>query len=156
MVQPFSRQSMDKIPCLSQNTEAKSLPADICVFDRFGRLSPAAVHWVDCRFDSGVKWWIHVSFIVTYLRKKSILLRLNSCQQRSESSTRCCFWSTVSKCGTHFEHSFLIDKCSCKMVTTSDIFNSSAFAYNFNLRSVETSWLSFLMFSRTTAKTRWL
>ena len=60
----------------------------------------------------------------------------NSCKQRSESST-CCFWSTVSKHGIHFEHSFLIDKCSCKIVNTlpSNIFNSSAITRNFNLWS---------------------
>ena len=45
---------MKKIPCESQNIEAKNLPADACVFDHFGRLSPAAVHSADCRFDSGV------------------------------------------------------------------------------------------------------
>ena len=42
---------------------------------RFGELSPAAVHSADCRFDSGVKWWImNVSSIVTYLCKKLFLL----------------------------------------------------------------------------------
>ena len=40
----------------------------------FGWLSPAAVHSADCQFDSGVKWWIHVSTIVTYLCKNSFLL----------------------------------------------------------------------------------
>ena len=39
---------MDKIPCASQNTKAKTLPVDVCIFDRFGRLSSAAVHSVDC------------------------------------------------------------------------------------------------------------
>ena len=38
---------MNKIPYASQNTEAKSLPADICIFGRFGRLSPAAVNSTD-------------------------------------------------------------------------------------------------------------
>ena len=56
MVLPFSRQSMNKIPCASQNTEAKTLPADVCVFGCFGWLSPAAVHSANCQFDSGVKW----------------------------------------------------------------------------------------------------
>ena len=76
--------------------------------------------------------------------KNSFLLCWNSCKQRSESSTRCCFWSTVSKRGTHFEHNFLIDKYSCKIVSTlsSDIFNSSAISRNFNLRSAKTSlWI---------------
>ena len=51
---------MNKIPCACQNMEAKTLPADVCIFDFFGRLSPAAIHSADCRFDPGVKWWIHV------------------------------------------------------------------------------------------------
>ena len=69
---------------------------------------------------------------------------------------RCCFWSTVSKCGTHFEHSFLLDKCSCKMVNIlpSDIFNSSTISGNFNLRSAETNLWSFLVLSGKTAEFR--
>ena len=52
-----------------------------------------------------------------------------------------CFLSTVSKRNTRFEHSFLIDKCSCKMVNTlpSDIFSSSAISRNFNLQSTKMS-----------------
>ena len=92
----------------------KTLPTDGCVFGHFGRLSLAAVHSADCQFDSRVKWWIHVSSIVTYLCKNSFLLHWNSCKQCSELLTRCCFWLTVSKHCTCFEHSFLIEKCSCK------------------------------------------
>ena len=55
MVLPFSRKSMNKIPNASQNTEAKILLADVCVFGLFGQLLPAAVQLADCRFDSGVK-----------------------------------------------------------------------------------------------------
>ena len=51
---------MNKIPCAFLNTEAKTLLTDVCVF---GWLSPAAVHSADWRFNSGVKWWIHVSHI---------------------------------------------------------------------------------------------
>ena len=47
-------------------------------------------------------------------RKKFGLFRRNNSKQRSESTTRCRFWSTVSKRGTHFDNSFLIVKCSCK------------------------------------------
>ena len=74
------------------------------------RLSPATVHSAVSRFDSGGKWWIHVSSIVTYLRKNSSLLPWNSCKQRSESSMHCCFLLTVSNSSTNFEYSFLIDK----------------------------------------------
>ena len=151
MVLPFSKKSMNKIPCTSQNMKAKTLPADLCIFGRFGWLSPAAVLSVDCRFDSGMKWWIYVSSIVTYLCENSLLLHWKSCKQRSELLKHYCFWSTVRKCSTHFEHSFFIDKCSCKMVP-SDIFNSSAISCNFNLRLAKTSWWSFLVFSWTTAK----
>ena len=144
---------MNKMPCESQNT----LPADVCLFGCLRRLSPAAVHSAVHRFDSGVKWWIHVSSIVSYLCKNSFLLCWNSCKQHSESSTHCCFWSTVSKCCIHFhEHSFLLDKCSCKMVTTlpSDIFNSSAISRNLNLWSAKMSFKSFSVFSGTTAEFR--
>ena len=86
-----------------------------------------------------------VSFMVTYLCKNSFLVRWNSCKQRSESSTRCCFWLTVSKSGTHIENSFLIDKCLCKRVNTlpSDSFNTSVISRNFNLRSAQISLWSF-------------
>ena len=101
---------MNKIPCASQNTEAKTLSVDACVIGRFGQLSPAAIHWAD----SGVKWWIHVPSIVTYLWKNSFLLPWNSCKQCSESLTHCCFWLIMRKSSTYFEQSFLIDKYSCK------------------------------------------
>ena len=99
---------MNKILCAFQNTEAKTLPVYVCVFNRFGWLSPAAVHSADCWFDFGVKWWIHVSSIVTYLYKNPFLSCWNSCKQCSELSTRCCFWSTLSKHSTHFEHCYLM------------------------------------------------
>ena len=145
---------MNKIPCTSQNMEAKTLPADVCVFCHFGPFSPDAVHKADCQFDSGVKWFIHVSSIVTYLHKNSFLLHWNSCKQRFELLMCWCFWLTVSKCGTHLQHSYLIAKCSCKMVNIlpSDIFNSSAISCNFNLRLAKMSWWIFRVFSGTTAE----
>ena len=45
--------------------EVKTLPADVRVFGHFGRISPAAVYSADSWFDSEVKWWIHISSIVT-------------------------------------------------------------------------------------------
>ena len=65
---------------------------------------------------TGGKWWIHVSSYVTSLCKNFFLLHWNSCKQCSESLTH--FRLTVSKHSTHFEHSFLIDKCSYKIVNT--------------------------------------
>ena len=62
---------MNKIPCTSQNTEVKTLPADVYIFGNFGWLSLAAVYSADCWFDSEMKWWIHVSSIVTYIYTKT-------------------------------------------------------------------------------------
>ena len=39
---------MNKIPCTSLNTEAKTLPAGVVIFGLFAWLSPAAVHAADC------------------------------------------------------------------------------------------------------------
>ena len=148
---------MKKIFCASQNTEAKTLPADVYVFIHSGWLSPVAVHSADGQYESRVKRWIFVSSIVTYLCKNSFLLCWNSCKQRSELLTCRCFGLTVSKCSTHFEHIFLIDKCTSKMMNTlpSNIFNFSAISHNFNLRSTKTSLWSFLVFSVTTDEFEW-
>ena len=64
------------------------------------------------------------------------------------------FLSTVSKHATHFEHSFLNDKCSGKMVNTppSDVFNSFAISCNFHLWSAKMSVWRFLEFSWTNAE----
>ena len=131
---------MNQIACASQNTEVKILPADVCVFGYFERLSFATVHSPVSQFDSRVKWWIHVSAIVTYSWKK-FLLSWNSCKQCSESLTRC-FLLTVSKRCTYFEYSFLIDKMA--NILLSDIFNSSAISRNFKLWSAKMSLRSFL------------
>ena len=79
--------------------------------------------------------------MVVYRRKKFGLFRRNNSKQRSESTTRR-FWSTVSKRGTHFDNSFLIDKCSCEIAYTLpyDIFKVSAISCNFNLRVSKTIW----------------
>ena len=139
---------MNKIPCASQNSGAKTLPADVCIFGHFGRLSPATVPSADSRFDPRVKWWIHVLSIVIYLYKNFFLLHWNSSKQRSELSMLYCFWSSVSKRSTHFKQNFLIDKCSCKIVNTlpSDIFDSSAIPHNFNLSIRQNEFVKFFVF----------
>ena len=98
---------MNKIHCTSQNMEAKTLPADICILGRFGWLSPAAVHSADYQF---------VSSIVTYLCKTPfccVKTVANNALNRRDV-----FDQLWVKHDTHFEHSFLIKKCPCKMVTT--------------------------------------
>ena len=109
---------MYKIPCTSQNMDAKTLPTDVCVFGHFGWLLLAAVHSVDHWFDSGMKLGIHVSSIVTYLCKNSF------CCMETVANNVLNHWCIVdfdqlwANRSTQFEHSFLIDKCSCKMVNT--------------------------------------
>ena len=160
MIFPIDGSFLDLIDGLNilciQNSEAENLPADDYVIGRFGQLSPATVHSADWRFDTRVKWWMHVSFIVAYLRQNSFLLGWNICKQCSESSTLCCFWSTVKKHGTHFERNFLIDKCSWKIVNVlpSDICKPSAISRNFNLGLTKTGLLWFLVFFGITAEFR--
>ena len=139
---------------LKEIDEQNILPADVHVFCHFGRLSRAVVHLADNRFDPGVKWWINVSSIVTYLRENSFLLRWNIWKQRSESSM-CCYF-LIGKI-THFEHNFFIDKCSRKIVKAlpSDIFNYSAISHNFNVQPAKMSLWIFLVFSRTDAEFGW-
>ena len=75
-------------------------------------------------------WWIHISSIVTYLCKNFFLLCWNSCKQCPESSM-CCFWLTLSKCSTYFEHSVLSE------YTAFWHLNSCAISLNFSLWSVK-------------------
>ena len=143
-----------------QKKGGQNLPVDVCVFGRFVKLSPAAVHSANCRIDTGVKWWIPVSSIVIYLREK--ILRWNSCKQPSEWWRVVVFdrmWAKVNICqwAGSIQYCLLIDKCSWKMVNTlpSDIFNSFAISRNFNLWSAKTSLWSFCFFSGTTAEFGW-
>jgi len=129
----------------------RPLPADCCIFGRFGRLSSAAFHSADCRFKSGSFWseMMNPCFIVTYRRKKSFLFRVNSAKQLSESSMRCCFYSIVSKRSTHLEKSFFIAKYWCKIVKTLPIdnFMISAISRTFIFWSFIMIFRTYLMFS---------
>ena len=131
--------------------KAKTLPVDICVFGRFEWLSPAAVHSADCRFDSRGERWIHVLSIITCLRKKVLFVWLKQLQTTLWIVDALLFLIDSEQRGNHFEHRYLIDKCSCKMVNTqpSGIFSSSAISCNFNLRSAKTSFGDFWCFPRT-------
>ena len=67
------------------------------------------------------------------------LLCLNIAKHYSESSTRCC---------SHFEQSFLMDKCSCNIKPTRsfEILTMSAISRNFTSRSFGTILLFFYVF----------
>ena len=83
--------------------------------------------------------------------QKILFPRLNSFKQSFESSTCCCFWSGVSKRGTHLENNLRISKDLCHIVNTlrSDICKVSAISQNFNLWSPKTILWTFVMFSGT-------
>ena len=68
----------------------------------------------------------------------------------------------MSKRSAHFEYSFLIDKCSCKIVKAllSDIFNFSTISRNFNFtigqnEFMEDFFIFYFVFSGTTAEFGW-
>lgn len=48
--------------------------------------------------------------------KNLVGLRTQLVKLSVETSFRCCFWSSVSICGTHLTHSFAIHRCSCKIL----------------------------------------
>ena len=126
MVLHSLRLSMHKIHWASQNTEAKTLPADVCIIGWFGQLSPAAVNSVDCQFDSRVKWWIYVSSMVTYLRKTPfccVKTVANNALNRRRVVVFDWLWANAAP---------TLNKCSRKMVNTLpfDIFNSSAISFD--------------------------
>ena len=84
---------MNKIPCISQ-----TLSVDVCIFGHFGWLSSAAVYSADCRFDSGVKWWIHCHIFM----QKLLFVVLKQWLT--------CFWSTVSQIWATWSFSIM---CLC-------------------------------------------
>ena len=105
--------------------------------------------WLSIWLRSGVVDPCFISLLHIYEKTPFCCVEANNALNRRRVVG---FWSTVSKRYTHFVYSFLIDKCSGKMVNTLpfDIYNSSAISYNFNLRSVKRSLWSFLLFSGIT------
>ena len=87
--------------------------------------------------------------------RNSFYLVWNSFKQCSELSMHCCFRSSVSKYGTHFESNLCMLKFFDKIVNIlpSDNFKVSVISYNFVLRPSKTIlwtfFFSWLLFSRT-------
>ena len=140
---------MKKLPCASQNTEAKTLSADVCIFGHFGHLLLSTQLTTDLTLEwNGGSMFHPLSHIYTkspFVALKQlqillwivdVLLFLIVCEQMRHP-----LWTQLS----------------CKMVNTLpfDIFNSSAISCYFNLQSAKTSLWSFLVFSGTTAEFGW-
>ena len=89
-----------------QNTLCKTLPADVCVFGRFERLSLAAVSEV-----------VDSCFIHYYIfTQKLLFVALKQLQTTLWIIDTLFLIDCEPTQHTLFEYSFLIDKCSCKMV----------------------------------------
>ena len=140
---------MNKIPCASQNMEAKTLPVDVYIFGCFGRLSPAAIHSADCRFLtpewSGGSMFHPLSHIYTktpFCCIETVTNDALNCQQvvfdwlwANAAPTLNTAFSLTNVHAKWWIHCFLIF-ISC----------------NFNLWLTKMSLWSFLVFSGTTAK----
>ena len=127
---------MNKILCTSQNTKAKTLSSDVCVFGHFEWLSPAGVHSADCRFDSEVKWWIHVSSIVRYVHKtpfRCVETVVNNALNRWLVVVFDRLWANTAPTVT----------TAFSLTNVHDIFYSSAISRNFNSRSAKTNFVEF-------------
>ena len=101
-------------------------------------------------------WLMHVLSIVIYLRQNSFFVTLKQ-WQTTVWIFNTLFLIDCERRGNHFEHCFLIDKCSCKMVNTLsfDISNSYAISSNFNLRSAKMSLWSFFGIFRANYRLTW-
>ena len=144
MVLPFWRKSIKMIPRVSQKTDAITLPADGTVFAFFGADSPGPVHYFDCCFVSGVKWWTHVM----NRRRTSALLLRNIAKHPIETPSRRCFCSIVNKRGTHLAYNFFMPKFSVNMRCTPlfEMPNMSAISGTFSWWSSNTLLWIFLPF----------
>ena len=135
--------------------EAKTLPADVCVFGRFGQLSLAAVHSADCWFDSGVKWWIHISSIATYLCKNPFFVVLKLLQTMLRIVNALLF---LINCGQTL-HPLWTQLSHWQMFMQNGEYAAfwylQVFSRNFNLQLAKTILWSFLVFSETTAEFAW-
>ena len=140
---------MNKIPCTSQNAEAKTLLVDVCVYGHFGRLSPAAVYSANCRFDSGVNWWIHVSSIVTYLHK-TLFLAINALNRRCVVVFDW-LWANASPT-LHIAFSLTNvhpkRRIHCLLISSTPLLSNATSIYD---RPKQVCWV-FLEFSRATAE----
>ena len=138
---------MNKIRCAFQNMKGKTLPADICVLDHFGQLSPAAVHTADCRFDSRVKWWI--CFIHCHIFMQKLFFVALKQLQTAPWIIDALFFDQVSKHGSHFEHSFLITNVHAKWGIHCLLISSTLLSHATSIYD-RSKWVwSFLVFSET-------
>ena len=138
---------MNKISCASQNTEAKTLPADICIFGHFGRFhlvlftqltSNLTLEW------NGRSMFHPFSYIYT---KTFFFVELK--QFQTLWIVDALLFLFISE---QMQHPLWTQLSHRQMVNTlpSEIFISFATSCNFNLWLTKTSLWSFLVFSGKT------
>lgn len=72
IILPFSKQSITKISFASYKADGLGFSADWTAFVYFGVKKSASIHCIGWS-DSGGKWWICVSFIVTFRYRKYLV-----------------------------------------------------------------------------------
>lgn len=94
-------------------SSSMTLPGDETVFALFRADSHpfSPLFWLFF-FISSVKRWTHVSFMVMNQCRNSVFFLLHISKHLIEISSRCCFWTRVSKRGAFLPHIFLVSKLS--------------------------------------------
>ena len=103
-----------------------------------------------CRLPIGLRCMVmNLRFIHRHKTSKKVRsiqsVRCNNAKSAVESSTRCCFWTTVNKRDTHRADSFFISKTSCKMYPARffEMSTASANSRNFTLQLLKTMHLPY-------------
>lgn len=143
---------MKIIPCVFQKTDAMTLSVDETLFAYFCVDSPLSVHCFDHFFISNVKWWIHISSMIMNWYKNFAYCSETS--PNTETSSRHCFCSIMSKCGTHLTHSFLIYMFTVNMrcIALFEISTMADSSHTFSPRSFNTIfWILFIVSGMVTS-----
>ena len=75
-------------------------------------------HCCDCCFVSVIKWWTHVSSVVTNLSRKSTGSPSNQCKFSRETLNGMRVWASVRSLGMVLSDTFLIGSSSVNMLRT--------------------------------------
>jgi hypothetical protein len=98
---PGSRKSRKITRFLSQRTVHITLPAEVCVLNCYFDGEFICRHSMDCLFDSGSKWWHHVSSPMMMRSSKLSTSTSYWFNWSWQSCIRCSLCSCVSIRGTH-------------------------------------------------------
>ncbi|GFQ71228.1 hypothetical protein TNCT_711811 [Trichonephila clavata] len=112
---PTSKKSSNKTPWASQKTVRSTLPAEGVVLNVFWTGDDGCFHSIDAAFNSGVKWWTHVSSLVTIRNRKSLPSSWKRTRCSRLTAMRCSWCVEVNCRGTHHADTFLYRRMSWMM-----------------------------------------